>query len=105
MMEGTLTLYRSVGAEELELISRGGFAAFPPRLREQKALYAVATEPARPTSGSTRGFHATGPRIENGSVPRPPRHERLLLTGNQVLDLVRSETDAAKFNRAGAWLF
>jgi hypothetical protein len=34
-------LYRSVGPEELELIERSGWRAFPPRLPEQPIFYPV----------------------------------------------------------------
>jgi hypothetical protein len=40
----TTTLYRPVGPEELELIRRSGFRAFPPRLTEQPIFYPVLTE-------------------------------------------------------------
>lgn len=37
----TVTLYRPVGPEELELIERSGWRAFPPRLPEQPIFYPV----------------------------------------------------------------
>ena len=40
----TVTLYRPVGPEELELIRQSGFRAFPPRLPEQPIFYPVLTE-------------------------------------------------------------
>ena len=40
----SVTLYRPVGPEELELIRQSGFAAFPPRLPEQPIFYPVLTE-------------------------------------------------------------
>ena len=40
----TMTLFRPVGPEELELIRRSGFRAFPPRLPEQPIFYPVLTE-------------------------------------------------------------
>jgi hypothetical protein len=40
----TVTLYRPVGQEELELIRQSGFAAFPPRLPEQPVFYPALTE-------------------------------------------------------------
>lgn len=40
----TTTLFRPVGPEELELIRRSGFRAFPPRLPEQPIFYPVLTE-------------------------------------------------------------
>ena len=43
-MTDTVTLYRPVGPEELELIRRSGFAAFPPRLLAQPIFYPVLTE-------------------------------------------------------------
>ena len=39
-----VTLYRPVGPDELELIRRSGFTAFPPRLPEQPIFYPVVTE-------------------------------------------------------------
>ena len=58
------TLYRPVGAEELELIRRSGFSEFPPRLKEQPIFYPVtneayATQIARDWNtkfGSRRGY-------------------------------------------------
>jgi hypothetical protein len=38
------TLYRPVGPEELELIRRAGFRAFPPRLPAQPIFYPVLSE-------------------------------------------------------------
>ena len=40
----TVTLYRPVGQEELELIAESGFRAFPPRLPEQPIFYPVLNE-------------------------------------------------------------
>jgi hypothetical protein len=40
----TVTLYRSVGLKELELIQASGFTAFPPRLEHQPIFYPVLTE-------------------------------------------------------------
>ncbi len=40
----TMTLFRPVGPEELELIRRSGFRAFPPRLPEQPIFYPVLSE-------------------------------------------------------------
>jgi hypothetical protein len=40
----TITLYRPVGPEELDLIRQSGFSAFPPRLPEQPIFYPVLTE-------------------------------------------------------------
>jgi hypothetical protein len=42
--DDTVTLYRPVGPEELELIRQSGFRAFPPRLPEQPIFYPVLTE-------------------------------------------------------------
>jgi len=36
-----VTLYRPVGPEELELIAKSGWKAFPPRLAEQPIFYPV----------------------------------------------------------------
>ena len=36
-----VTLYRPVGQKELDLISAGGYRAFPPRLPEQPIFYPV----------------------------------------------------------------
>ena len=40
----TITLYRPIGPEELELIRQAGFGAFPPRLPEQPIFYPVLNE-------------------------------------------------------------
>ena len=42
--EATTTLYRPVGAQELELIRQSGFREFPPRLPEQPIFYPVLNE-------------------------------------------------------------
>ncbi|HEX6840063.1 MAG TPA: hypothetical protein VF113_00990 [Stellaceae bacterium] len=44
MTGDTVTLFRPVGPEELELIRQNGFRAFPPRLPEQPIFYPVLTE-------------------------------------------------------------
>ncbi len=41
--QATVTLYRPVGPEELELIRQSGCTAFPPRLPEQPIFYPVLT--------------------------------------------------------------
>lgn len=40
----TVTLWRPVGPQELELIRQSGMRAFPPRLPEQPIFYPVTTE-------------------------------------------------------------
>lgn len=40
----TVTLWRPVGPEELELIRQSGMRAFPPRLPGQPIFYPVTTE-------------------------------------------------------------
>lgn len=40
----TMTLFRPVGAKELELIRESGFRAFPPRLPHQPIFYPVLNE-------------------------------------------------------------
>ena len=40
----TITLYRPVGPEELELIKQADWSAFPPRLPEQPIFYPVLNE-------------------------------------------------------------
>jgi hypothetical protein len=42
--EDTLTLWRPVGPQELQLIEQAGMRAFPPRLPEQPIFYPVLTE-------------------------------------------------------------
>lgn len=42
--EKTVTLFRPVGPQELELIRAAEFRAFPPRLPEQPIFYPVLTE-------------------------------------------------------------
>lgn len=42
--ESTLTLWRPVGPQELELIQQAGMRAFPPRLPDQPIFYPVLTE-------------------------------------------------------------
>jgi len=43
-MTETITLYRPVGAVELQLIADTDYAAFPPRLPEQPIFYPVMNE-------------------------------------------------------------
>jgi hypothetical protein len=43
-MSQTVTLWRPVGREELELIKASGMKAFPPRLPDQPIFYPVTTE-------------------------------------------------------------
>jgi len=43
-MEDVATLFRPVGARELELIRQTGFTAFPPRLNGQPIFYPVLDE-------------------------------------------------------------
>jgi hypothetical protein len=40
----TITLYRPIGAKELELIAATGYRTFPPRLPSQPIFYPVLTE-------------------------------------------------------------
>ena len=42
--DGLVTLYRPVGAYELEKIAASGYHAFPPRLPEQPIFYPVLNE-------------------------------------------------------------
>jgi hypothetical protein len=44
MSEETISLFRPVGSEELELIRQSGFKKFPPRLPDQPIFYPVANE-------------------------------------------------------------
>ena len=43
-MTNLTTLYRPIGPEELELVRRGGFTKWPPRLPEQPIFYPVTNE-------------------------------------------------------------
>lgn len=42
--DNTITLWRPVGPQELDLIRAAGMKAFPPRLPEQPIFYPVTTE-------------------------------------------------------------
>ncbi|MBP6822825.1 MAG: hypothetical protein KA368_14845 [Acidobacteria bacterium] len=63
-MGQTVTLYRPIGLEELNLIEASGYREFPPRLPEQPIFYPVlneeyATQIARDwntKSGQQRGY-------------------------------------------------
>jgi hypothetical protein len=44
MTAPTVTLWRPVGPQELELIQANGMRAFPPRLPDQPIFYPVTTE-------------------------------------------------------------
>jgi hypothetical protein len=56
----TVTLYRPVGPEELELIRQTGSAAFPPRLPEQPIFYPVLTEAYAVKIAGDRNVPASG---------------------------------------------
>ena len=43
-MDETTVLYRPVGTEEMSLIEKSGYKAFPPRLPEQPIFYPVLSE-------------------------------------------------------------
>lgn len=43
-MDETITLYRPVGKNELALVEKSDFTAFPPRLPEQPIFYPVLNE-------------------------------------------------------------
>ena len=43
-MEETVTLYRPTGPEELELVRKSNFKAWPPRLPDQPIFYPVTNE-------------------------------------------------------------
>ena len=43
-MTETVTMYRPVGKNELALIEKSGFAAYPPRLPDQPIFYPVLNE-------------------------------------------------------------
>ena len=43
-MEELTTLFRPVGANELDLVRQSGFTAFPPRLADQPIFYPVLEE-------------------------------------------------------------
>lgn len=102
--DGLVTLYRPVGAAELEKIAASGYQAFPPRLPEQPLFYPVlneryATEIAR--SWNTRDAalgqigHVTRFRVRAEHLARyvvlpPPSFttSRLLLRAPLVTDAV-----------------
>ncbi len=44
MIEETITLYRPTGPDELELVRRSGFKAWPPRLPGQPIFYPVTNQ-------------------------------------------------------------
>lgn len=79
--ESTITLYRPVGAQELALIAKSGYRAFPPRLPEQPIFYPVTTEAyavkiARDWNtkfGDKRGY-VTRFTIERAYMDRFERH-------------------------------
>lgn len=93
----TITLYRPVGPQELELIEASGWKAFPPRLPDQPIFYPVLNEAyavqiARdwnvPASGS--GF-VTRFEVDSELVKRYPRqivggreHEELWVPADEL---------------------
>lgn len=97
----TVTLYRPVGPEELQLIKQADFRVFPPRLPEQPIFYPVLTEEyaskiARdwnvPASG--RGY-VTRFRVRRAYLSRYQVHE---VGGRQFMEYWIPADDLPEFN-------
>ena len=56
----TVTLWRPVGPQELELIRKSSMQAFPPRLPEQPIFYPVTTEAYAVKIARDRNVSASG---------------------------------------------
>lgn len=67
-MEETITLFRPVGQEELDLIKASNYREFPPRLPEQPIFYPVLTESY--AHQIARDWNAKHNEIKRGYVTR-----------------------------------
>ncbi|MFT3868790.1 MAG: hypothetical protein QM715_09940 [Nibricoccus sp.] len=100
MQDNTTTLYRPVGPEELKLIAKSDFKAFPPRLPEQPIFYPVlneeyATQIARDWNvrASGAGF-VTRFRVLNSFLSKYPKqvvgakvHEELWIPAEDLAEM------------------
>lgn len=97
------TLYRPVGPEELTLIEKSGWSAFPPRLPEQPIFYPVtneayATQIARDWNtkhGSKRGF-VTKFDVDANYVAK---FDRKIVGGREHEELWVPAEELEEFNR------
>ena len=101
--EGSVTLWRPVGPEELRLIRESGMRAFPPRLPEQPIFYPVLTEEyaikiARDwnVSASGKGY-VTRFRVRGDFIDRYDIHEA---GGGDHLEYWIPAEELADFNTA-----
>jgi len=67
-VEETITLFRPVGQEELDLIKASNYREFPPRLPEQPIFYPVLTESY--AHQIARDWNAKHNEIKRGYVTR-----------------------------------
>jgi hypothetical protein len=99
----TVTLYRPVGPEELQLIENSGWREFPPRLPEQPIFYPVANEGyavqiARNWNtrhGSKKGF-VTRFEVEKAYADK---FERKIVGGREHEELWVPAEELEEFNR------
>lgn len=98
----TITLWRPVGARELELIAASGMREFPPRLPEQPIFYPVLTEAyavkiARDWNAPRGGGWVTCFRVGHDFLNRYPVREA---GGRDHLEYWIPSEDLSAFNKA-----
>ncbi|TKK88750.1 hypothetical protein FDA94_11700 [Herbidospora galbida] len=98
----TMTLWRPTGPEELELVRRSGFTAWPPRLPEQPIFYPVLNEDyavriARDWNVAASGVgYVTRFEVDAEFAERYPVQQA---GGETILELWVPAEDLDEFNR------
>jgi hypothetical protein len=100
---GTVTLFRPVGLEELELIKASGWKAFPPRLPDQPIFYPVTNEGyaaqiARDWNTKTGSRHGYVTRFDV-RADYVSRFERKVVGGREHEELWVPAEELEEFNR------
>jgi hypothetical protein len=100
--DGTTTLWRPIGPEELDLVRAAGFQAWPPRLADQPIFYPVLTEEYAATIARDWNVAASG----SGFVTRfrvatdfARRYPTQVAGGSTRLELWVPAEELAEFNR------
>ena len=101
-MAETVTLYRPVGLEELNLIKASGWTAFPPRLPDQPIFYPVTNEGyaaqiAREWNTKTGSRHGYVTRFEVDAV-YAARYDRKIVGGREHEELWVPAEELDEFN-------
>ncbi|ETK31621.1 hypothetical protein [Microbispora sp. ATCC PTA-5024] len=99
--EALVTLWRPTGPEELELVRRSGWRAWPPRLPEQPIFYPVLTEEyavriARDWNAPRSGVgYVTRFRVQAAFAARYPVRQ---VGGRDILELWVPAGELEEFN-------